>query len=72
MTTEERSRKLSLAAKEYPVRIKTARGKFLINVMFCQKDEYGLPSNFQPNQAEFDTLGEAVEWGIRWKEARYS
>ena len=71
MITSERYRKALLAAKEYPVKIKTKDGKYLIRVITFTKDEYGMPVNHRETFAQFSTLAEAVECGIRWKEARY-
>lgn len=46
MTTEERRRKAMLMAKEYPVKIKTSGGKYLIRVSTFQKDQWDMPINW--------------------------
>lgn len=70
--TPERKRKMLLAAKDYPIRIKTCEGKFLLSVVTFQKDEYGMPINQRLTYAQFDSLADAIECGIRWREARYA
>ena len=72
MTDAERRKKLMLMAKDYPIRIHTSGGKYLIVVFTFDKDEYGMPMNMRQTHCQFDTLADAVECGIRWREARYA